>query len=50
MDPDEIRNILEVVDPALAGKNPSSWSAQARLALNGEWEVLQDYQEQLKGG
>ncbi|MBK9488334.1 MAG: hypothetical protein IPO07_05715 [Haliscomenobacter sp.] len=49
LDPDEIRNILEVIDPALSAKDPSSWPAQARLALDEEWEVLQDYQEQLKG-
>lgn len=49
LDPDEIRNILEVIDPALSVKDPSSWPAQARLALDEEWEVLQDYQEQLKG-
>jgi predicted flap endonuclease-1-like 5' DNA nuclease len=48
MEPNEIRNILVVVDPALAGKDPSAWPAQARLASDQEWEVLQDYQEQLK--
>jgi predicted flap endonuclease-1-like 5' DNA nuclease len=50
MDPDEIRNILVVVDPALNGADPSAWPAQARLALDEEWEVLHDYQEQLKAG
>ena len=49
MEPDEIRNILVVVDPALNGVDPSAWPAQARLAFDEEWEVLQDYQEQLKG-
>jgi predicted flap endonuclease-1-like 5' DNA nuclease len=48
MEPNEIRNILVVVDPALTSKDPSAWPAQARLALDQEWEVLQDYQEQLK--
>jgi predicted flap endonuclease-1-like 5' DNA nuclease len=50
MDPDEIRNILVVVDPALNGVDPSAWPAQARLALEEEWDVLHDYQEQLKAG
>lgn len=50
MDPDEIRNILVVVDPALNGVDPSAWPAQARLALDEEWDVLHDYQEQLKAG
>ncbi len=49
MDPDEIRNILVSVDPALSGIDPGAWPAQARLAFDEEWEVLQDYQEQLKG-
>lgn len=49
MEPDEIRNILVVVDSALSTIDPSAWPAQARLALDEEWEVLQDYQEQLKG-
>lgn len=48
MEPNEIRNILVVVDSALTSKDPSAWPAQARLALDQEWEVLQDYQEQLK--
>lgn len=50
MDPDEIRNILVVVDPALNGVDSSAWPAQARLAHDEEWEVLHDYQEQLKAG
>lgn len=50
MDPDELRNILVVVDPALNGVDPSAWPAQARLALDEEWDVLHDYQEQLKAG
>jgi len=49
MDPDEIRNMLVVVDPALSAVDPGAWPAQARLAFDEEWEVLQDYQEQLKG-
>lgn len=49
LEPDEIRNMLVVVDPALGTVDPSAWPAQARLALDEEWEVLQDYQEQLKG-
>lgn len=49
LEPDEIRNMLVVVDPALNTVDPSAWPAQARLAFDEEWEVLQDYQEQLKG-
>lgn len=49
LEPDEIRNMLVVIDPALGTVDPSAWPAQARLAFDEEWEVLQDYQEQLKG-
>jgi predicted flap endonuclease-1-like 5' DNA nuclease len=50
MEPNELRNILVVVDPKLVEVDPSAWPAQARLAQDGHWEVLQDFQEQLKGG
>lgn len=30
--------------------NPSTWTAQARLAAGGHWELLKEYQEQLRGG
>lgn len=30
--------------------NPSTWMAQARLAAGGHWELLKEYQEQLRGG
>lgn len=47
---DEIRDLL-----ADAGKNfrladPSSWPQQARLAAEGRWKELKDYQDFLQGG
>lgn len=30
--------------------DPTTWPIQARLATNGEWELLREYQEHLKGG
>ncbi len=50
MEPDGLRNILEVINPALSSKDPSTWPAQARLALDKEWEALLDYQDQIKAG
>jgi predicted flap endonuclease-1-like 5' DNA nuclease len=43
------------LDRVLASENvgiadPASWAEQARLAANGDWEGLQRYQDQLKGG
>jgi hypothetical protein len=30
--------------------DPGTWPAQARLAANGEWPLLKEYQDELKGG
>ncbi|HKK73802.1 MAG TPA: helix-hairpin-helix domain-containing protein [Saprospiraceae bacterium] len=49
-DPADIEQILEQADPRYQMHDPSTWPAQARLAANGNWEVLKDYQEELKGG
>lgn len=48
--PDEVKAWLREADPSLAMHDPSSWSAQARLAANQQWDVLKDYQDQLRGG
>lgn len=49
-DPDEMESILQVVDPRMRVHDAGTWPAQARLAMNNEWEVLKDYQEQLRAG
>lgn len=49
-DPDELDTLLQVADPRLKRFDPGTWPAQARLAMNGEWEVLRDYQDQLRAG
>jgi predicted flap endonuclease-1-like 5' DNA nuclease len=49
-DPADIEQILEQADPRYHMHDPSTWPAQARLAANGNWDVLKDYQEELKGG
>ena len=49
-DPDELDTLLHVADPRLKRFDPGTWPAQARLAMNGEWEVLRDYQDQLRAG
>lgn len=48
--PADIEQILEQTDPRYQMHDPSTWPAQARLAANGNWEVLKDYQEELTGG
>lgn len=49
-DPADIERILEQADPRYQMHDPATWPAQARLAANGNWDVLEDYQEKLKGG
>jgi len=49
-DPDHLRDILNAAGESFQIHDPSTWPAQARLALNGSWELLREYQDQLKGG
>jgi predicted flap endonuclease-1-like 5' DNA nuclease len=49
-DPDHLRDILNAAGERFQIHDPSTWPAQARLALNGSWELLREYQDQLKGG
>lgn len=45
-----LRDILESAGPSYRIHDPSTWPAQARLAANGEWGVLREYQAELFGG
>ncbi len=45
-----IENILEEAGGHFRLHTPDTWPAQARLAANGDWELLREYQDQLKGG
>ncbi len=45
-----LRDILEAAGPSFQIHDPSTWPAQARLAANGEWGVLREYQAELHGG
>lgn len=49
-DPADIQFILEQEGPKYKMHDPATWPAQARLAANGDWDVLNDYQDKLKGG
>ena len=49
-DPLEIETIIQITAPNLHFINAGTWPAQARLAMNQEWEILQDYQGQLIAG
>ena len=45
-----LQDILEAAGPTYRIHDPSTWPAQARLATNGEWGVLREYQAELHGG
>ncbi|MCB0584496.1 MAG: DUF1049 domain-containing protein, partial [Phaeodactylibacter sp.] len=45
-----LRDVLESAGPTYRIHDPSTWPAQARLAANGEWGVLKEYQAELFGG
>lgn len=49
-DVEQIKAILDAAGPSFRIHDPGTWPAQARLAHNGEWAVLREYQEELKGG
>ncbi|MBX2927952.1 MAG: hypothetical protein KF852_08970 [Saprospiraceae bacterium] len=47
---ERLEQILEEAGGRFRIHTPGTWPAQARLAANGDWALLQEYQEQLKGG
>ena len=48
-DIEEIKSILVTAGPGYQIIDPTSWPAQAQLAINGEWELLKEYREEVKG-
>ncbi|HSO85351.1 MAG TPA: 50S ribosomal protein L27 [Draconibacterium sp.] len=47
---EKLSEILADAGSSYASKNPGTWPEQAKLAAEGNWEVLKDLQEKLKGG
>lgn len=47
-DSDRIREILEASGPNYNMHDPATWPAQARLAVEGEWGLLQEYQKEMR--
>ncbi len=45
-----LQDILEQGGDSFRLHDATTWPAQARLAVNGDWELLQEYQDKLKGG
>lgn len=47
---ERLREILHEAGTSFQMHDPTTWPMQARLAVNGNWSLLDDYQQQLKGG
>lgn len=47
---DSIKELLNEAGPQFRMHEPETWPHQAKLAANGEWDQLQEYQDFLNGG
>ncbi len=46
---EELRSILLAEGPGYQIIDPSSWPAQAQLAINGDWDLLTEYRDEVSG-
>jgi small subunit ribosomal protein S2 len=49
-DPEKIKDLLTESSSHLAHLDPGSWPKQAKMAADGEWDALNAWQEEVKGG
>ena len=49
-DVDKLKEILVAAGSRYASKNPSSWPKQAQMAVDGKWDELKVWQDNVKGG
>jgi large subunit ribosomal protein L21 len=47
---DKLKSILEEAGPRYASKVPDSWPKQAKMAADGKWDELKEWQDNTKGG
>ncbi len=47
---EKIQAILDEAGPRYRMHDPATWSQQARLAADGQWQELEELQDRLKGG
>lgn len=47
---EKVQQMLDDAGPRYRIHSPSTWSKQAALAANGEWEALEKLQDELDGG
>ena len=49
-DPEKIKELLTEASSRLAHLDPGSWPKQAKMAAEGKWDDLKEWQEKAKGG
>ncbi len=47
---EELSEILATAGSPYASKNPGSWPKQAKMAADGKWDELKEWQDNTKGG
>ncbi|WP_165749078.1 30S ribosomal protein S2 [Cellulophaga sp. Z1A5H] len=47
---EELSTILAAAGSKFASKNPASWPKQAKMAAEGKWDELKEWQDNVKGG
>ncbi len=48
--PEAVKTILTDASPRLAHLEPASWPKQAKMAADGKWDELKEWQDNTKGG
>jgi len=46
----QLKEILTAAGSRYASKNPTSWPKQAKMAADGKWDELTEWQDSVKGG
>ncbi|WP_375326165.1 30S ribosomal protein S2 [Flagellimonas sp. GZD32] len=49
-DTEDIKTVLTDASSTLAHLDPTSWPKQAKMAADGEWDALKEWQDKVKGG
>ena len=47
---DKIKEIITEASSRLAHLDPTSWPKQAKMAADGKWDELKEWQDKLDGG
>ncbi len=46
----DLRTILDMAGASYRDADPASWPAQAKLAIAGQWELLEEFKRELENG